>query len=91
MVTDSFEKALRIAEEEQKEKAFIIGGAEIYRQAIPIADELNLTMILHRFQADTFFPTLDARVWIRTDAEHFPKDSENRHPYFFLKFKRRNT
>lgn len=87
----SLEDAVRAAEAEGAEKAFIIGGAEVYLQAIPLADELDLTLIWHRFAADAFFPLLDGRQWVKMDDRRFPADHENRYRYSFLKFKRQGT
>lgn len=42
-----------------QEKAFIIGGASIYAQALPIADTLDLTLVQGQYQADTFFPAYE--------------------------------
>jgi dihydrofolate reductase len=49
-------------------RAFIIGGGQLYRQAIGLADNLLLTVIeTHRPDADTFFPDIDPATWIETD------------------------
>jgi len=46
--------------------AFVIGGAELYAQALPMATRLELTEIDASFEGDTFFPTLDRKVWSET-------------------------
>jgi len=50
-------------------RAFVIGGAELYRQALPIADELVLTEIDRDFDGDTFFPAWDASQFEVTSRE----------------------
>ena len=48
---------------------FIIGGAEIYKQSLPLADQLIITEIAHTYDCDAFFPELDADVWRETARE----------------------
>lgn len=52
----SLEEAINLAKEKDKKEIFIIGGGQIYEQAISIADKLYLTVVEGNFVADTFFP-----------------------------------
>jgi dihydrofolate reductase len=45
------------------DEVFIGGGADIYRQALPIADRIYLTVIEKAFAGDTFFPDFDITTW----------------------------
>ena len=71
MVVGSFEAALAYAKRmfeaqpasSKVDEVFCIGGAEIYRLAMPIADRIYLTRIEKRYQADTFFPAIDTDIW----------------------------
>lgn len=56
VVVRSIEEALEKAKEVEGEEIFIIGGASIYRQFLPYADRLYLTLVEGDFEADTFFP-----------------------------------
>ncbi len=56
VVVSSVEGALAKAREVEREEIFIIGGASIYRQFLPYADRLYLTLVEGDFEADTFFP-----------------------------------
>ncbi len=85
----SCETAVSFAEQEGKDRVFIIGGSEIYREMMPLVDELDMTLIHHRFEADTFFPPIDMKYWEEISRESHPADAENRHPYSFLRFSRR--
>ncbi len=49
--------------------AFIIGGAEIYSQALPLVDELYITKIHAAYRGDTKFPKVDLRRWRRVSSE----------------------
>jgi dihydrofolate reductase len=65
-----------------EEEVFVIGGAQIYAQALPIADKLYLTQIHAAFpEADVFFPAIDYREWKENGRETFPADEKN--PYAF--------
>lgn len=55
-ITHSLEEALDLARKRDKKEIFIIGGGQIYHQAINIADKLYLTVVKGNFIADTFFP-----------------------------------
>jgi dihydrofolate reductase len=48
------------------EIAFVIGGAELYRQALPLADRLLLTEIDQAYDGDAFFPEFDRNTWTET-------------------------
>ncbi len=52
----SLSEAIRKAIAIKSDKIFVIGGGEVYRQAIPLADKLYLTIVDKEFKADTFFP-----------------------------------
>lgn len=53
---------------------FIIGGASIYRQFLPLADMLYLTRVHKSFHADTFFPEISAEDWQCVSSEPGPED-----------------
>jgi len=56
IVTHSLTQALEEARKEEKEEIFIIGGGEIYKEAIPLTDILYLTLVHAAVSGDTFFP-----------------------------------
>lgn len=60
IVCHSFEEAIERAKEKEQEEIFVIGGAQIYTQALPIADKLYLTLVGATYEADTFFPDYSA-------------------------------
>lgn len=70
------------------EEMFIMGGAQIYEQALPIADRLYLTRVLHDYEADTYFPDWDVRQWAVESMEAFESGSEFPHPYQFINYVR---
>jgi len=57
------------------EKIFICGGESIYRQALPLADKIELTLIYGQYEGDTFFPEIDAACWTPSKTVNFDKFS----------------
>ncbi len=55
--------AAAIAAADGADEVFIIGGAELYAQALPIADRMQLTEITTDFAGDTHFPDYDRKAW----------------------------
>ncbi len=56
IVVGSIEEAIAKAKEHDQKEIFIIGGGEIYKQALPLIDKLYLTVVKGSFEADVFFP-----------------------------------
>lgn len=81
--------ACGLASARAEEEAFIIGGAEIYRQALPLADRLYLTRIHATVEGDKFFPDYDANEWRLVSAEHAPADDKNEHATTFEIYERK--
>jgi dihydrofolate reductase len=53
-------------------EVFVVGGAEIYRSALPVADRILLTEINRDFDGDTFFPEIDLTTWHTVSRELVP-------------------
>lgn len=87
IVVNSLEKALEIAQSDPN--PFILGGAEIYRQALSFADHMDLTFVHEEFEADAFFPEFDSEEWELMGREDFNKDDENPFDYSFVQYKKR--
>jgi dihydrofolate reductase len=75
--------ALKVARTHDDREAFIGGGADVYAQALPIADRIYLTLVDGEFQADTFFPEIDPRRWEETSSQSFTRDEKNLFEYTF--------
>ncbi len=71
-----------------EEHAFIIGGAQIYQQALSIADQLIVTEIQEDFTCDAFFPKIDPTVWVETSRENHYSE-KNQLNYAFVTYKKR--
>jgi len=57
------------------EKIFICGGESIYRQALPLANKIDLTLIKGQYEGDTFFPDIDPACWTPVETDNFDKFS----------------
>ena len=86
VVVNSLEKALEVAKNDAT--PFIIGGAQIYKQAILIADKLDITEVHHSFDADVFFPKIDATIWKESHRELFKAGEKNKFDYSFVSYEK---
>ena len=87
LIVDSFAKAISVCPKD--EELFIIGGGEIYKQSVEIADKLDITRVHHTFDADTFFPEIDLTKWKLTSEEYHPKDEKHRFDFTFETYLRK--
>ena len=71
------------------EEAFIIGGAEIIRQTMALAERMYVTQVHADVPGDTFMPEFDdVNEWRLTDREDFEADAKNDYPFSFLTYDR---
>jgi len=80
-VTSSIQQAINLVPID--EDIFIIGGGEIYAQSLEFADKIELTRVHYPFEADTFFPELDASQWELIYSEFHPKDEKHQYDFTF--------
>ena len=88
VLVHSVEELLEELKKYQEEEIYVIGGESVYRQLEPYCDTAYITRIDHAFQADTYFPNLDAsEEWelTETSEEHTCFDLE----YVFTCYKRK--
>jgi dihydrofolate reductase len=67
----------------------IIGGGQIYRQAIAVADRLYVTHVEANPDGDTRFPAIDPAIWRKVSVEHHPAGEKDSHPTRFVVYARR--
>lgn len=78
----SIEDALQYCD--NKEESFIIGGGSVYRQFLPFANKLYLTLVHQDFEADIFFPEIDLSDWRLLERTDIEDDTQNDFKYSFL-------
>jgi len=81
-VVNSIEAALALCKGE--DEVFIVGGAEIYRQAIKLTDRIYLTIVHKEYEGDSFFPEINKQVWKEVSREDHQSDEKNLLPYSFI-------
>ena len=74
-VASSIEEAIELAND--AEEAFVIGGEELFRYALPLAKRFYQTVVHARPEGDTFFPEWDPSHWRLVEEEHHPTDEKN--------------
>jgi dihydrofolate reductase len=89
LVGESVTDAIELARSRGESEVFVIGGAEIYTQALDRADRIYLTQVHAEVDADTFFPELEASAWTETDSAHHPADDRNQYSFTFKLLERR--
>jgi dihydrofolate reductase len=72
------------------EEVMIIGGAQLYRQTLPLASRLHLTLVHDTVEGDALFPEFSPDEWHEVAREAHQADDRNRLDYTFLTFERRN-
>ncbi len=75
----------------QGRELVVIGGAELYRQTLPLATRLELTEVLAEIDGDTRFPEIDRRAWQQIACEEHAADERHAHALRFVSLQRRQT
>jgi len=89
LVANSIEEAIKLVENDAN--IFIIGGAQIYKEAIEkdLVDQLDITQVHQEFEADVFFPQIDLSVWKQVSRENFTADDKNKYNYSFISYQKK--
>jgi dihydrofolate reductase len=82
-IVSSLEEALLLT----NNNCFIIGGGEIYKQSLNIADKIYLTLVDKDFEGDTSFPEL-GKEWAKINQDDFEADEKNEYNYSFIEYDR---
>lgn len=86
VIASSLAEALNITKDAHE--IMVIGGADIFKQTLPQAQQIYLTIIHHQFSPDVFFPSLDTEVWVCKEAKQLPKDEKNPYDLTFYRYER---
>lgn len=89
ITASDFSEALTIAEETHFKEVFVIGGGEIYKQAMTIADKIYITRVHANLEGDTFFPVINEAEWKLVSNEDFEKDAKHQYSYSFQLWERK--
>ena len=86
IIVHSMKEALRLVNND--DQPFIIGGGEIYKIGMDVADKIELTRVYSSFDADTFFPEIPKDEWRLVKEEHHLKDDKHQFDFSFQTFVR---
>jgi len=67
---------------------FVIGGADIFREAIPLASRIYLTIVQAEMEGDTYMPEWDASEWKETSRTSYAADERNPHDFVLIVYER---
>lgn len=84
IVVKTLEDALDTAKHDSQ--PFIIGGGEIYKQAMAIANKIEITRVHEHFEGDTFFPEIDPNIWKETFKTFHKKDENHDYDFSFITY-----
>lgn len=87
LIANSLDEAIEKAKEFDLE-IFILGGGNIYEQAMDLADVLVVTEVHHSFEGDAKFPEIDLNIWKEISREKFGKDEKHTFEYSFVLYER---
>ncbi len=89
IIVNNIQDAFDLGKENQQEEVFILGGGEIYKMSMDMADKIYLTEIKETFEGDTYFPEIDYGKWKETKREQYKADDKNPHDYAFVELIRK--
>lgn len=87
-VVASLDAGIQLARAAGETELFIIGGAQVFAQALPIADHFYLTHVHTDADCDVFFPQFDETQWTLIEQKNFIAGGKNDHNFSIREFKR---
>ena len=87
-IVHSLEEGFLICDRETERETFVIGGAEIFRQALPFANRIYLTRIEKDFEGDTLLFEIDPKAWSEDSREDFSPNNIAHYAYSFIVLKK---
>lgn len=90
IIKHSLQDAINFAKEHKETEVFIIGGGQIYKEALEkkIIDKIYITHVHEHFTADTFFPEIDFSKWDQLKNEPHFADEKHKHAYTFAVYQK---
>jgi dihydrofolate reductase len=88
-IAHSIDEAIEIGKQSGVKEIFIIGGAEIFKTAMPLANRIYLTRIHHKFEGDVYFPEVSANEWNLVQSHFCDADEKNLYPHTFQVWERK--
>lgn len=89
LLAHSLQQALSQASQSGGREIFVSGGAQVYAQALPLAQRMYLTRLHAIYPADVYFPAFDPADWLETGQEDHPADERHACAFTFIDLVRR--
>ena len=89
IIVNNLEDAIDAARSDNQ--PFIIGGGEIYKQALAVANKIELTRVHDNFEADTFFPKIDTHIWKEVTNTFHNKDENHDYEFSFITYVKKDA
>ena len=86
LTAHSLEEAIRLAGDD--EEIFVMGGAQIYREALQVVDRMYITVVERDYEGDTSFPDVDYSEWKLVDVVRHERGEEYEYPFEFRTYDR---
>ena len=83
LIVHSVDEAIDLVEDRGETEAFIIGGGEIFKQSLVLADRIYLSIVHTTVQAEVYFPQLDEPQWTEIESSHHPVDQTHQFPFTY--------
>jgi dihydrofolate reductase len=87
-IVNSIEQGIAIAKKAGEPEAFIIGGAQIYKEGMALTQRMYLTEIQADIDGDTYFPEILSGKWKETSRIHHPIDAKHKFKFDFVIYDR---
>lgn len=88
-IFNELNKAIQFAKDNGEEELMVIGGGEIYKQCLPMADRIYLTQVHAEIDGDVYFPELDPSEWLLQSESFHDKDEKHNYSFTFKTFERK--
>src|SRR5699024_9319564 len=85
----SIEEIQTLQKANGQDELFVIGGGELFKEMLPHADKLYVTVIDEAFDGDVYFPEIDPMIWEEVSREKGLKDEKNIYDYYFIEYRRK--
>lgn len=83
IIVHTLDEALKLTRKAKGKEAMVIGGGQIYKQALPLATRVYLTRVKANVAGDTYFPKIESSNWKEINCEQYPADDKNQYRYEF--------
>lgn len=90
-VIHSINEVLKWNRDNPEKEYFVIGGGNIFKQILPYADRMYMTLIEETFPGDTYFPEFEESEWEMTSKVKGEKDERNPYDYYFIQYDRKRS